>query len=103
MSAIQETLSRAIALRKRVELRYGEHRRSGEPHVLGVCNGVLQLLLYQDGGESRSGSLPQWRRFNVSDIEDLVVTSQSFEPGRQGATGRHQHWDERIAYVPAKE
>ena len=49
-----------------------------EPHDLGIAGGVEQLLAYQIGGESRSGSPPEWRRFDVRDIGDLRILEETF-------------------------
>lgn len=35
--------------------------RIAEPHDYGIRDGVAQLLVFQVGGESRSGTLPNWR------------------------------------------
>ena len=62
---LTDDLINAIGARRLVRFRYHDCERLVEPHDLGIAGGVEQLLAYQIGGESRSGSLPEWRRFDV--------------------------------------
>jgi len=58
----------------------------------GNFDGVEHLLVYQVGGESRSGKLPDWRRFKVSDMRDVRMLDEHFSPPPI-ATSRHMRWD----------
>ena len=99
-STLNEQLLGAIAKRRRLKFRYNGLPRFGEPHVLGVSRGSVQLLFYQTGGATSSGGLPQWRRFHVDRMSDLNVEDEIFPGGRQPPSGTHAQWDEQWAFVP---
>jgi len=96
---LTDELIRAIRARRLVAFRYHECERVVEPHDLGVAGGVEQLLAYQIGGESRSGSLPEWRRFDVADLRDLRLLEETFPGSRPAPSGRHSSWDRTIVRV----
>jgi len=93
-------LLQAIAERRIISFRYGGYTRIGEPHVLGEYRGTVQLLFYQTAGQSASGRLPEWRRFNVDGISALELTDQHFPAGRSSPGSQHSKWDKQYAYVP---
>jgi hypothetical protein len=76
---------------------HGRHR-VGEPHVYGLHRGVPQLLMFQVAGESRSGSLPGWRRANLHETSGLELTAHTFT-ARQLPTERQVGWDRILASV----
>lgn len=96
---MEQICKTAIADKKLVEFSYSGHSRIAEPHVLGVFGGATQLLGYQVGGSSRSGGIPEWRRFDLNKMSDLKVLAQSFPGQRPFPSGRHSPWDHRIAVV----
>ena len=96
---MQQVLEDAIAKRLLVEFEYRGHTRVAEPHVLGLSGGATQLLVYQVGGTSSSGGLPQWRRFDLSEASGLTVLAQSFPGARPYPSGKHSTWDFVIAVV----
>lgn len=96
---MEQLILQAIASKKLIEFSYHGHARLVEPHVLGVCGGVTQLLGYQVGGSSSSGSIPDWRRFDLPTILDLKLTSTSFPGRRPFPSGKHSAWDRKIAFV----
>ncbi|MCV5751998.1 hypothetical protein OFN51_24555, partial [Escherichia coli] len=61
----ESEIRRAIQNKLVIEFTYSNRLRVVEPHVLGVCNGNVQVLAYQIGGQSSSGGLPEWRRFDL--------------------------------------
>lgn len=95
-----DQLLQAISERRIVSFRYGGYTRIGEPHVLGEYRGTTQLLFFQTGGQSASGNLPEWRRFNVNGMSSLTVEVQHFPSGRSSPSGQHSKWDKQYAYVP---
>jgi hypothetical protein len=76
-----------------VEFEYDSYHRVAEPHVYGVNGGVEQLLVYQIGGQSSSGALPEWRRMDVHRIVDFQVLERAFVGPRPTPSGRHSSWD----------
>lgn len=93
----QDAIVRALAARAVIEFTYHGRRRTVEPHDLGVRHGVTQLLAYQVRGGSRSGGIPEWRRFDVDDIKEIKLTGESFAAPREAWLRRKPHWDRRIA------
>ena len=79
-------LRAAIKGRNVVEFRYHGRHRIVHPHAIFIAStGTHCLDAVQVGGQSTSGSLPDWRRFDLNDIdavtvrEDRVVVSDEFE------------------------
>lgn len=70
--------------------------RIAEPHLLGEHAGRIQMLVYQIGGSSSSGSLPHWRRVDLADVVDLRVLTDGFDGPR---TDRFPNWDRVITRV----
>ena len=80
-----------------VEFWYGDHQRIAEPHVLGVSDGETQVLVFQVGGSSSSGGIPEWRRFDLNRISRLITLPETFPGRRPFPSGKHSSWDFRIA------
>src|SRR5688500_19022904 len=89
------------AIRERRLVRFELHGlvRIAEPHDYGVKNNTPQLLVYQVGGASRSGRLPNWRRINLLEVSGLTILDQRFGGGRSTPTGKHSEWDELLMRV----
>jgi len=85
-------LRHAIDDRRLIDFLLHGLRRVAQPHTYGNFDGVEHLLVYQVGGESRSGKLPDWRRFKVSDMRDVRMLDEHFSPPPI-ATSRHMRWD----------
>ena len=75
---VDQQLLNAIQNRSVIEFDYGGHHRIAEPHVYGRSGNVDQLLVYQVGGGSSSGGLPQWRRVDVPGMNGLSVLEDTF-------------------------
>jgi hypothetical protein len=90
-----DELIRLAILGKRL-VRFTSHgcARVAEPHDYGMRGGADQLLVYQVGGHSRSGKLPDWRRIGVRDIVGLEVLDETFPGGRETPSGGHSQWDQ---------
>ena len=96
----QQLIAQAIRAKSVIEFTYSNHLRVVEPHVLGVKDGVLQILGYQIGGSSSSGgSLPEWRRFDLAKMAGLAITHHVFAGQRPYPSGRHSSWDREILVV----
>jgi hypothetical protein len=73
----------AIANKEVIEFTYHGYPRIAEPHVYGIKNGKRQILVYQIGGSTSSGKIPDWRRINLDEISGLrVVKKQKFSGPR---------------------
>lgn len=96
----QQLIEQAIRGKSVVEFTYSNHHRVVEPHVLGVKDGVVQILGYQLGGSSSSGGpLPEWRRFDLAKMVGLAITARVFAGRRPFPSGRHSSWDREILVV----
>lgn len=95
----RQLVEQAIQNRKILEFTYHGFLRVVEPHILGVNRGVTQVLAYQIGGRSKSGGIPEWRRFDLHEIKNLVITNQTFSGPRDTWTGRDSDWDYKIAFI----
>jgi hypothetical protein len=94
-----QILTQAIVGKNLVEFWYSGHQRIAEPHILGVSGGVTQLLVYQIGGTSSSGGIPEWRRFELDKMSQQKVLPQLFPGRRPFPSGKHSAWDRQIAIV----
>jgi predicted DNA-binding transcriptional regulator YafY len=73
-------LRAAIKGRNAVEFRYHGRRRVVHPHAIFIAStGTHCLDAVQVGGQSTSGSLPGWRRFDLNDIGDVAIRDERFE------------------------
>jgi hypothetical protein len=96
---IDRLIRRAISRRLLVAFQYHGRRRVGEPHIYGKTNGKVQLLVYQTGGTSASGAIPDWRRCDVDEISGFVVLTETFRGSRLGPSADHSDWDATWAIV----
>jgi hypothetical protein len=88
----------AITNRNIIEFSYHGYQRIAEPHVYGIHNGKRQILVYQIGGLTSSGKIPDWRRINLDEISNVKVTTEKFSGPRMEAS-KHSDWDTIIAVV----
>lgn len=89
----------AIAAKKVLSFMYRGLLRIVEPHVYGVHDGEAQLLGYQIRGRSSTGIVPDWRRFQLREIQGLQTLEEGFPGRRSFLSGKHSHWDRQIAVV----
>ena len=105
MSAVHSRVDRAIrtAIQETRLIEFCLHglMRIAEPHDYGLRNGSDQLLVYQIGGNSRSGALPNWRCVKVVEISKLKLLNTTFKGYRQPPSGRHIKWDKLYLRVAA--
>ncbi len=95
---VEGIIRTAIAERRLVEFSLQGLRRIAELHLYGTYRGARQLLVYQVGGESKSGKLPDWRRVDVAQLSELQLLEDRF-PGPRLPADRHQQWDLVLARV----
>jgi hypothetical protein len=90
----------AIANKEVIEFTYHGYPRVAEPHIYGIKDGKRQILVYQIGGSTSSGKIPDWRRINLGEISGLrVVKGQKFAARRDSLSIEHGDWDTIIAAV----
>lgn len=89
----------ALAGRKVLKFMYNGLQRVCEPHVLGIANGVPQVLCYQLDGKSSRGGIPAWRRFDLASIGELETTAETFPGVRSIPQGPHTVWDTIVQVV----
>jgi hypothetical protein len=95
---IDALIRKAIQEKRLIEFRLQGLRRLAEPHLYGEYREARQLLVYQIGGESRSGNLPAWRRADLPEISELRVLDEKFA-GPRVPSSRHTQWDVVLAQV----
>ena len=96
---MEKLILEATENKRLIEFYYHNLLRIAEPHIYGVTNGATQLLGYQIEGQSSNGRLPDWRRFDLSQISRLALLARTFPGRRPVPSGRHSSWDSRIAIV----
>ena len=89
----------AIANRDTVEFTYKGYLRIAEPHVYGIKKGKRKILVYQVGGGSSSGRIPDWRRVDIDEISGFKVTGEKFAGRRETPSGDYSEWDTIISMV----
>jgi hypothetical protein len=98
-SSIDQLLRTAIASKRLIQFDYDDYLRIAEPHDYGTIGGMKQLLIYQIGGESRSGKIPDWRLMRVAAMKRVRILNKEFAGGRAIPSGKHKKWDQLIARV----
>lgn len=88
----------AIENKELVEFTYRGFPRIAEPHVYGVHKDKRQLLVYQVGGSTSSGKIPDWRKVSLDDISNFKVLAGQKFPGPRAIPEEHE-WDTIIAAV----
>ena len=73
--------------------------RIAEPHDYGIMNGSLRLFVYQVGGGSRSGRIPDWRLVTLAEASGFELLERTFSGPHPTRSGKHQHWDRLFASV----
>lgn len=96
---MHDIIIQAINEKKVVKFDYHGFDRVAEPHVYGTLNGIKSILTYQIRGGSKSGGLPQWRRVNLDEIHNFVITEETFPGRRPFPSNKHASFDERFAIV----
>jgi hypothetical protein len=89
----------AMTQRRLIQFSLHGRLRVAEPHDYGVRNGVPQLLVYQIGGDSASGKLPNWRWVVLSQMLGLQVLDPMFRARPRAAPS----WDRHFLSVDSEE
>ena len=89
----------AIHGKRLLRFFYKGQIRIAEPQDYGIQKNVAHLFTYQVGGQSSSGSLPDWRKFAVASMSKVELLEQTFPGSRAVPSQRHQEWDVLFARV----
>lgn len=90
----------AIASKDLIEFTYHGYLRIAEPHVYGIKNGKRQILVYQIGGLTSTGTIPDWRRVSLDEISGLrAAKGKTFAGQRDNKSSDYDDWDNIIAAV----
>lgn len=89
----------AIANRNLLEFTYHGYQRIAEPHVYGIKDGRRQILVYQIGGLTSTGRVPDWRLIGLEEISGLRVKRETFAGPREDKSLDNDDWDTIIAAV----
>jgi hypothetical protein len=101
-ASIDQLLRTAITSKRLIQFDYEDYLRIAEPHDYGEIGGEKQLLIYQIGGESRSGRIPDWRLMRIASMKHLRILNKTFAGGRAIPSGKHKKWDELIVRVKGR-
>jgi hypothetical protein len=97
--AVHQLILTAIHDKRLLRFLYKGEPRIVEPQDYGIQNNVVNLFTYQIGGQSSSGSLPDWRKFAVQSMARLELLERTFPGSRAVPSQRHQEWDKLFARV----
>ncbi len=86
---VADAIRNAITAKHVIQFTYNGLTRIAEPHVFGIKNGKLELLIFQIAGQSSSGNLPNWRLVELNKIKDLQIINDTFPGKRPTSTGQH--------------
>lgn len=89
----------AIQNKKCLSFNYGGYHRTVEPHVYGTKDDKLAILCFQISGGGSSGKIPDWKRFELSKIQNLQMCDQTFAGRRDNPSGLHSSWDRIFCIV----
>lgn len=80
----QGLLCQAIEEDRVVAFNYNWRFRKGKPYLVGTHKDEDELMVrvFQTGGESISGGLPDWRLFRLGRISNLKLSGKNFRPRR---------------------
>ena len=94
-----ERIRYAIANKHLLQFLLYDLWRIAEPHDYGIRGGAPQLLVYQVGGESRSGKLPAWRWVVLGHASGFEVLDATFPGSRNTEVTHHIPWEKVFARV----
>ncbi|MBV6645539.1 MAG: hypothetical protein KI790_08830 [Cyclobacteriaceae bacterium] len=74
---MKEDICRAISFKQVIAFVYDDHPRVVEPYCLGMTNlNNTVLAAFQIQGSSRSGTIPNWRMFQLDRVKHLEVVPE---------------------------
>ena len=86
-SAIYRLIWQAMHGRQNIAFEYQGRPREGSPIILGYSDGGREALkLFQTGGRTSQGRLPDWRDFYIDQIRMLALKAGEW---REGTSHKH--------------
>jgi len=96
---MKKLIAEAIEKMKLLEFNYQGFYRVVEPHTFGMFNNGNELLIaYQIDGGSKSRKPPFWSSFQLTEIEDLSISQESFSEPIDG----YKKGDKRFKVIYAE-
>ncbi len=89
----------AIRALKLIQFDYRGHYRVVEPHMFGRRQGLDQVLGYQVRGTAGEGLNQDWRMFEVADMRNVSMLTESFHGHMPAHWVQRLDWDEVYAAV----
>jgi hypothetical protein len=93
-ASTRELIKQAMNQKRLIEFYYQELHRIAEPHIIGLNNELVQVLVYQISGKSNSMKLPDWRRMNLDDMSCVQILDETFFNKPLSPSNSHSSWDE---------
>ncbi len=90
---VDRILRQAITERRLIRFWLDGHERIAEPYDYGIKNDFVHVLVYQVGGTSKSGDLPDWRWVRLARASGFELLDRRFSGGREREVTRHAAWD----------
>jgi predicted DNA-binding transcriptional regulator YafY len=82
----------------------GAFQRVVEPHLLGVNKaGNTILVAYQVSGGSVSGEAPQWRQYDLNNIDSCEAYGTKFKEPRPGYNAGDKRMKQVLFALPQKQ
>lgn len=100
---VDQIVRRAITERRLIRFWLDGHERIAEPHDYGIRKDAVHVLVYQVGGSSKSGDLPDWRWVRLARATGFELLDRRFAGGREREVGRHADWDRLFLRVESPD
>lgn len=95
----RDLIKDAIFKRQLIGFYYKDQYILAEPHVYGIKNKKILLLVYQIDGDSGSNSLPKWRDMFMEEISGLRLLNQYFPGKRANSSIIDENFDKVLEVV----
>ena len=102
-TAIEKKLVLKIVSRTDGEKK-ATHQRIVEPHLLGVNKaGNTILVAFQVSGGSESGEDPQWRQYDLNNIDSCAIMGTTFKEPRPGYNAGDKRMKQVLSALAPKQ
>jgi hypothetical protein len=90
---VDRIIRQAIGERRLIRFWLDGHERIAEPHDYGIRSDAVHLLVFQVGGTSKSGGLPDWRWVRLARASGFELLDRRFDGQRPPPGDRHAAWE----------